>query len=247
MDAIAARASVLTFPPRNVVRAAANWGSLFAVPNRSISARVSRAAGVTRGVDGRVDGWIDEVRRMNIRVRGTGFEAACRKGVIQGYAVETTYQPVVIAIQTGEFRYAFGMPRAPKPGGAVFEPRSLADNRKKFGHTISLLLPHEVRTPHEGAAELQHAIANRIREYLLDKNTDLKSFCENTELAPGLTYERFQRINRGETMMTLTDLMFWATVSPEVPEFVVRVVRKRSDAGDDEVTRRARPSQPGRR
>ena len=142
------------------------------------------------------------------------------------------------------------MPRAPESGGAVFEPRSLVDNRKKFGHSSSLLLPqepHEVRTPHEGAAELQHAIANRIREYLLDNNTDLKSFCENTELAPGLTYERFQRINRGETMMTLTDFMFWATVIPKFPEFVFRVVRKLSDTGDDEVTRRARPSQPGRR
>ena len=147
----------------------------------------------------------------------------------------------------GVFQYDYGMPRAPKPGGAVFEPRSLADNRKKFGHTSSLLLPHEVRTPHEGAAELQHTIANRIREYLLDKNTDLKSFCESTELAPGLTYERFQRINRGETMMTLTDLMFWATAIPRFHEFVGRAVYKLSDASDDEVVRRVTPSQTGRR
>ncbi len=142
------------------------------------------------------------------------------------------------------------MPRAPKPGGAVFEPRSLADNQKKFGHTGSLLLPHEAheaRTPHEGAAELQHAIANRIREYLLDKNTDLKSFCENTKLGPGLTYERFQRINRGETMMTLTDLMFWSTVIPRFHEVVGRAMYRLSDAGDDEVVRRARPSRLGRR
>ena len=148
------------------------------------------------------------------------------------------------------FQYGKGMPRAPKPGGAVFEPRSLADNKKKFGRTSSLLLPHETheaRTPHEGAAELQHTIANRIREYLLDNDTDLKSFCESTELAPGLTYERFQRINRGETMMTLTDLMFWATVIPRFNEFVGKAVYKLSDASDDEAVRRATPSQPGHR
>ena len=139
------------------------------------------------------------------------------------------------------------MPRPPKPDGAVFEPRAFAENRRKFGRSGSRLLSHNVGSPQEGAAELQHAVTNRIREHLLDVNTDLKTFCEKAELVRGLSYERFQRINRGETMMTLTDLMFWATVIPRFAEFVGKAVYKLSDASDDEVVRRATPTQTGRR
>ena len=134
-----------------------------------------------------------------------------------------------------EFRYGFLMPRPPKSGGAVFEPRTFAENRRKFGRSGSRLLSHKIESPQQGAAELQHAVANRIREYLLDVNTDLKTFCEKAELVSGLSYERFQRINRGETMMTLTDLMFWATVIPNFHEFVAQVVYRLRKVSDSEV------------
>ena len=48
-------------------------------------------------------------------------------------------------------------------------------------------------------------------------------------------------------MMTLTDLMFWATVIPRFNEVVGRALYKLSGASDDKAARRATPSQPGRR
>jgi hypothetical protein len=112
------------------------------------------------------------------------------------------------------------MPRPPLPGGAVFEPRSFAENRKKFGRTSSRLTAGAIKSPQHAAAEVQHAIANTIREYLLDENTDLKAYCEKPTLPAGLTYERFQRINRGETMITLTDVMYWSDKIPGFATFI---------------------------
>lgn len=112
------------------------------------------------------------------------------------------------------------MPRPPKSGGAVFVPRSFAENRKKFGRTGTRLTAAPIESPHQSAAELQHAIANRIREYLLDENSTLRAYCENRPLPAGLTNERFERILRGETMITLTDLMFWATEIPDFASFM---------------------------
>ena len=122
------------------------------------------------------------------------------------------------------------MPRSPKPGGAVFVPHSLADNRKKFGKSTSRLITGEIATPQQEAAEVQHAIANRIREYLLDQNTDLLQYCAETPLPRGLSYDRFQRILRGETMMTLTDLMFWAGQIPDLAEFAHSAIQRTLDA-----------------
>lgn len=122
------------------------------------------------------------------------------------------------------------MPRSPKPGGAVFVPHSLAVNKKKFGRTTSRLNLGDVGSPQQEAAELQHALANRIREYLLDENTDLMKFCDRAPLPRGLSYDRFQRILRGDTMMTLTDLMFWAGVVPEFANFVNSAIQKIVDS-----------------
>ena len=79
----------------------------------------------------------------------------------------------------------------------MFVPHSLADNKKKFGKSSSRLAGGAIASPQEEAAELQHAIANRIREYLLDQNTDLLKYCAETPLPRGLSYDRFQRILRG--------------------------------------------------
>ena len=106
------------------------------------------------------------------------------------------------------------MPRPPKPGGVTIEPRSFTNNPKKFGETSTRLTAGPVTSPHQGAAELQHALSNAIREYLMDSGLDLKSFCAGSELPAGLTYERLYRISNGTTMMGLTDLIFWATLIP---------------------------------
>jgi len=116
------------------------------------------------------------------------------------------------------------MPKSPKPDGAIFEPRSITDNRRVFGQSHSRLLDRATQSPQEGAAEFQHAVANRIREHLLRKKTSLSKFCKDADLPAGLSYERFQRIGRGETMMTFTDLMFWAKEIPDLYMFVGSVL-----------------------
>jgi hypothetical protein len=108
------------------------------------------------------------------------------------------------------------MPRSPKTGGAVIEPRSFTTNRKKFGATSSRLAAGPIDSPQQGAAELQHALVNKIREHLLDVGIDLKSFCAARSLPAGLNYEHFYRNRNGTTMMGLTDVMFW---SAEIPGF----------------------------
>jgi len=125
------------------------------------------------------------------------------------------------------------MSDTPAPGGdrAIFEPRSLlSDTKKKFGRSSSRLFP-EIQSPQQGAAELQHAIANKVREYLLDEATTLQKFCDDTPLPAGLTYDRFQRMNRGETMMTLTDIMFWATQIPDFARFLGGTVHRLTAPG----------------
>ena len=124
------------------------------------------------------------------------------------------------------------MPRPPKDGGAVFVPRSLADNRKKFGRSSTRLIAGRLESPQQQAAELQHAIANRIRDHLLDQNTDLNAYCAEG-LPVGLSYDRFQRILRGETMMTITDVMFWASQIPDLAEFIGTAIRFLSDESRD--------------
>lgn len=118
------------------------------------------------------------------------------------------------------------MPRQPKDGGAVFVPRSFAESSRAFGSTSSWLTSHPISAPQQEAAELQHAITNKVREYLLEQNTDLAKFCRTPDgadeqtLPKGLSYDRFQRIMRGETMLTLTDLMYWASTIPGLAEFI---------------------------
>lgn len=110
--------------------------------------------------------------------------------------------------------YGFFMPRTPKRGGAVIEPRSYADNTKKFGNTSTRLRSGELQSPQHGAAELQHALSNTIREHLLDNDTTMKAFCDQRDLPEGLSYERLYRISNGTTMMGLTDVMFWTALIP---------------------------------
>jgi hypothetical protein len=70
-------------------------------------------------------------------------------------------------------KYNLTMPRSPKPGGVVIEPRTYTDNGKKFGNTSSRLKAGPIITPQQAASELQHALSNKVREHLLDLGLDL--------------------------------------------------------------------------
>jgi hypothetical protein len=118
------------------------------------------------------------------------------------------------------------VPRSPKPGGAVIEPRSYATVTGKFGKTTTLLADAPIETAQRAAAELQHAIANHIREFLIDKATTLRSFCAAIEMPAGVTYERLYRINAGVSMITMTDLAFWSAHVADLPEFVAVAMRR---------------------
>jgi len=107
----------------------------------------------------------------------------------------------------------------------------MSTNKKKFGNSTSRLTTRVIDSPQQEAAELQHALANKIREFLLDQDTDLKRFttplpnATSDSLPDGLTYDRFQRILRGATMITTTDLMFWAGVVPGFSEFMAETMQ----------------------
>jgi hypothetical protein len=110
--------------------------------------------------------------------------------------------------------YTLHMVASPKRGGAVIEPRTYTDNPKKFAQTTTRLSAGPIHTPQHGAAELQHALSNTIREYLLDRGISLQQFCADYALPTGLSYERLYRISNGSTMMGLTDILFWSAVIP---------------------------------
>jgi len=132
---------------------------------------------------------------------------------------------VLDTINLVHIHYTFLMPRPPKPGGVVIEPRSYTDNAKKFGRTNQRLTNGPINTPQHAAAELQHALSNTIREHLLEEGRTLKAFCENTALPPGLSFERISRIANGTTMMGLTDLMFWAAHIPEFTNTIHQTIQ----------------------
>lgn len=134
------------------------------------------------------------------------------------------------------FDYDEGMPRPPKPGGAVIEPRSFTDNPKKFGMTSSRLTPGPVMSPQQGAAEMQHALSNKVREHLLDIGMDLRAFCASTEMPTGLSYERLYRSGNGTTMLGLTDIVFWSAHIPGFVNLLADTLREVSAEEDDFVS-----------
>lgn len=128
------------------------------------------------------------------------------------------------------------MPRSPKTGGVVFSPRTYAVNPRKFGKSATRLSAEPLDTPQHAAAELQHAIINRVRECLLDDNHTLRSLAAEDHLPPGVTYDRLQRIARGETMLTLTDVMFWAKRYPQLATYIGEVMTTLTAQASDEPT-----------
>lgn len=94
-----------------------------------------------------------------------------------------------------------------------FRPCDVVLLPKQFGKTSMALVPADgvaFEDPRFLAAQLQHLIANAARESMLAKGHSLKSYVEQLVDVPGMTYERLVRIQRGETLMQIADLMAWA-------------------------------------
>jgi len=106
------------------------------------------------------------------------------------------------------------------PGGFKFEPRAFVAVRREFGRSSSPVRPApgiQETDPRFLAAQLQHIVANAVREGVLAEGVSLEEFvtrensAENkSPLSPGLTYDRLIRIQRGESLMQLADLVSWA-------------------------------------
>ena len=105
-------------------------------------------------------------------------------------------------------------------GGFKYEPRSMVAVRKQFGRSSALLQPApgiDASDPRFLAAQLQHRVANGVREAALAQGLGLEALLANPmsgerpqATPPGMSYDRIVRINRGETLMQLADLMSWA-------------------------------------
>ncbi|WP_207455461.1 hypothetical protein [Desertivibrio insolitus] len=125
------------------------------------------------------------------------------------------------------------MPTQPLPGGFAFEPRKLVANPLAFGKTSRLLPPSPAVSDPEGdpryaAAMLQHRVVNLVREQLAETGHTLASYIAlEPEPVRGLNYSRLVRIQRGETMMQLTDLMHWMATFPAIAPAVAAVVSAR--------------------
>jgi hypothetical protein len=108
------------------------------------------------------------------------------------------------------------MPKKPKPGGYVFEPRARMQVPKSFGKTGIACASVGESDAQLAAAQFQHLVANAIRECVMRRSGTLRLFLEGAKFPQEMTYDRVSRILRGETMMTVTDLLIWTAAFPEV-------------------------------
>jgi hypothetical protein len=93
----------------------------------------------------------------------------------------------------------------------------------QFGKTGSPLRPAkgvDAGDPRFQAAQLQHLVANIVREELLAQNLTLQRFLLVSPKSAAMSYDRLVRIQRGETMMQLADLYNWANIFPAVRRFL---------------------------
>ena len=116
-----------------------------------------------------------------------------------------------------------------KPGSmsaTSFAPKSLAASHRQFGKSASDLVAADgvdPRGPRFQAAQLQHKIANSVRESLLATGVNLETYAErHRSTIPGMSYDRLVRILRGETQMQFADVVTWASQFPTVRAMLVR-------------------------
>ncbi|TFD66078.1 hypothetical protein [Cryobacterium sp. Hh38] len=116
------------------------------------------------------------------------------------------------------------MPKKPKPGGHVFEPRARMQVPKSFGKMGIACAAVGKSDAQLAAAQFQHLVANTIRECITRRSGTLRLFLEGAEFPVEMTYDRVSRILRGETMMTITDLLIWTAAFPEVRVLAAELV-----------------------
>lgn len=99
-------------------------------------------------------------------------------------------------------------------GGFKFQPRELVAARTQFGKSSEHATPASNVSATDMrfvSANLQHLVANAVREGLLARDEHLKGYVSRLEPSlPGMSYDRLVRILRGETLMQLADLLHWA-------------------------------------
>ncbi|MFB6611814.1 hypothetical protein ACFCVO_15905 [Agromyces sp. NPDC056379] len=104
--------------------------------------------------------------------------------------------------------------RTPSKTGFAFEPRSLCMVPTVFGRTSALFVSVDgfnVGDPRLRAAQLQHRVANAVREEILARGQTLEEHLAEIDAnVPGLSYDRMVRLLRGKTQMQLADVLFWA-------------------------------------
>ena len=99
------------------------------------------------------------------------------------------------------------------PRAFKFKPRDVVRLPKQFGKSSLALVAAEgveSKDPRFLAAQLQHLVANAVRESIMAEGHTLPSYVDHLGDVPGMTYERLLRIQRGETLMQCADLMAWA-------------------------------------
>ena len=108
--------------------------------------------------------------------------------------------------------------------GFVFAPRKLGEQQAQIGNTSMALLSAKgtgTEDPRWRAAQLQHLVANAVRESLAAKGTNLSSWVRQQHSdSGGVNYDRLVRIQRGETMMQLADLFYWVAKFAGVAELL---------------------------
>ena len=125
------------------------------------------------------------------------------------------------------------MGRRFKPGGFKYEPRLIVSNSKEFGKSSLNVLPAagiEPEDPRFLAANLQHRISNAIREETLRTGANLQSLLEGFALeSPGMSYDRVVRIQRGETLMQLADVLAWSARYASVRKIATEAFEERQE------------------
>ncbi|MRG60699.1 hypothetical protein GE115_12585 [Agromyces sp. CFH 90414] len=115
--------------------------------------------------------------------------------------------------------------RNPARTGFAFEPRTLSAVPAVFGRSSAPFLPIAGLgdgDPRLRAAQLQHRVANAVREELLAGGLSLEQYLGAVDVhVPGLSYDRVIRLLRGKTQMQLADVLFWADRHPRVREVAV--------------------------
>ncbi|MFC9559868.1 hypothetical protein [Agromyces sp. NPDC056965] len=125
--------------------------------------------------------------------------------------------------------------RNPATTGFAFEPRTLSAVPAVFGRSSALFVPTEgleVGDPRLRAAQLQHLVANAVREEILARGETTEQYLATVDAAlPGRSYDRMSRLLRGKTQMQLADIMFWADRFDRVRHVVEAELRRRNGPG----------------